>query len=86
MLEPMNATVVGAGGGVTVWADHQSASLVRQLAQGAAGIASDRIEVVTPYEYAQVHRANQALHQRPGLGLGAHSPRAAARSNNCFSA
>jgi isoquinoline 1-oxidoreductase subunit beta len=48
-MEPMNATVLVADGGVTVWAGHQSASLVRQLAAGAAGVASDRVEVVTPW-------------------------------------
>lgn len=48
-MEPMNATALVAESGVTVWAGHQSASLVRMLAAGAAGVASDKVKVVTPW-------------------------------------
>jgi isoquinoline 1-oxidoreductase beta subunit len=48
-MEPMNATALVAESGVTVWAGHQSASLVRLLAADAASVASDKIKVVTPW-------------------------------------
>lgn len=48
-MEPMNATALVADSGVTVWAGHQSASLVRMLAAGAAGVSGDKVTVMTPW-------------------------------------
>lgn len=48
-MEPVNATVRVTDAGATVWAGHQSASLVRLMASGALGISGDKVEVVTPF-------------------------------------
>jgi isoquinoline 1-oxidoreductase beta subunit len=48
-MEPMNATALVAESGVTVWAGHQSASLVRLLAARAAGVSGDKVTVMTPW-------------------------------------
>ena len=48
-MEPINATALVADGGVTVWAGHQSLSLVKLIAARAAGVPQSKVEVVTPY-------------------------------------
>jgi len=48
-MEPINATALVSEAGVKVWAGHQSASLARLLAAGAAGVASEKVEIFTPW-------------------------------------
>jgi isoquinoline 1-oxidoreductase subunit beta len=48
-MEPINATALVTETSAKVWAGHQSASLVRMLAAGAADLSSDAVEVFTPY-------------------------------------
>jgi isoquinoline 1-oxidoreductase beta subunit len=48
-MEPINATALVSDGGVKVWAGHQSGTLVKLLAGRAAGVASDAVEIETPY-------------------------------------
>src|SRR5262245_4308358 len=48
-MEPLNATALVTENGVKVWAGHQSTYLARFLAARAAGVATDAVEVVTPY-------------------------------------
>jgi isoquinoline 1-oxidoreductase beta subunit len=48
-MEPINATALVSDTGVKVWAGHQSGYLVKLLAARTAGVASDAVEVETPY-------------------------------------
>ncbi|HYS47842.1 MAG TPA: molybdopterin cofactor-binding domain-containing protein, partial [Xanthobacteraceae bacterium] len=48
-MEPINATALVTDSGVKIWAGHQSGYLVKLLAGRAAGVASDAIEIETPY-------------------------------------
>jgi isoquinoline 1-oxidoreductase beta subunit len=48
-MEPMNATALVTDTTCKLWAGHQSGSLVRMIAAGAANVSSDAVEVVTPY-------------------------------------
>ena len=48
-MEPINATAFVTETSAKVWAGHQSTSLVKLLAAGAAGLSSDAVEVFTPY-------------------------------------
>src|SRR6266516_2291744 len=48
-MEPINATALVTDSGVKIWAGHQSGYLVKLLAGRAAGVASDAVEIETPY-------------------------------------
>ena len=48
-MEPMNATALVTDAGVKVWAGHQSGYLAKLRAAAAAGVATDAVEVFTPY-------------------------------------
>lgn len=48
-MEPMNATALVSDAGVKVWAGHQSGYLAKLRAAAAAGVATDAVEVFTPY-------------------------------------
>jgi len=48
-MEPINATALVSDSGVKIWAGHQSGYLVKLLAGRAANIASDAVEIETPY-------------------------------------
>jgi isoquinoline 1-oxidoreductase beta subunit len=48
-MEPMNATALVTDAGVKVWAGHQSGYLTKLRAAAAAGVATEAVEVFTPY-------------------------------------
>ena len=48
-MEPINATALVNDSGVTIWAGHQSLSLVKLIAARAAGVDEEAVEVITPY-------------------------------------
>lgn len=48
-MEPINATAYVTETEAKVWAGHQSASLARLVASGAANLPSEKVEVFTPF-------------------------------------